>query len=126
MADSTAWPWLRSYVLGQVCTPHHTLDKRHTAANDNHGNGSPQSTSLPLYKTAFTHQVTVAISSTCVVLALVAGRQDCRPRPNSQRQPLRLFLNSFRLQHFYMTVNIASQMHSNAFQCIAQPNTTFA
>ena len=37
-----------------------------------------------------------------------------------------LFLTSFRLQHDYMTVKIASEMHSNAFQCIAQPDTTFA
>ena len=73
-----------------------------------------------------TTNTTSDFSSTCVMLALVAGRQDCQPRPNSQLQPLRLFLSSFRLQHFYMTVNIASEMHSNAFQCIAQPNTTFA
>jgi len=68
-----------------------------------------------------TTNTTSDFSSTCVVLALVAGRQDCQPRPNSQRQPLRLFLSSFRLQHFYMTVNIASEMHSNASRSLTQP-----
>jgi len=39
-----------------------------------------------------------------------------------------IFLGSFPLHHdhSYMTVMIASEMHSNAFQCIAQPNTAFA
>ncbi len=68
-----------------------------------------------------TTNTTSDFSSTCVVLALVAGRQDCQPRPNSQRQPLRLFLSSFRLQHFYMTVDIASEMHSNASRSLTQP-----
>ncbi len=36
------------------------------------------------------------------------------------------FLSGFRLNSSYMTVMIASEMHSIAFQCIAQPNTTFA
>ncbi len=31
-----------------------------------------------------TTDTTSDISSTCVVLALVAGRKDCQPRPNSQ------------------------------------------
>ncbi len=29
-------------------------------------------------------------SASCTVNALVAGRQDCQPRPDSQRQPLQL------------------------------------
>jgi len=66
------------------------------------------------YSSDIATNTTSDFSSTCVVLALVAGRQDCQPRPNSQRQPLRLFLSSFRLRHFYITVNIASEMHSNA------------
>ena len=53
--------------------------------------------------------------------ACARGRQDCQPRPNSQRQPLRLFLSNFRLQHFYMTVNVASEMHSNASRSLSQP-----
>lgn len=44
----------------------------------------------------------------------MAGLQDCQPRPDIQRQPLQLFLTSFRLQHLYMTVKTASQMHYNA------------
>jgi len=63
------------------------------------------------------------LSSTSVVLELVAGRLDCQPRPNSQQQTLQLFLSSFRRQQLYLTVNIASEMHFKAFQCIAQPNT---
>ncbi len=63
------------------------------------------------------------LSSTCVVLELVAGRLDCQPRPNNQQQTLQLFLSSFRRQQFYLTVNIASEMHFNALHCIAQPNT---
>ena len=63
------------------------------------------------------------LSSTCVVLELVAGGLDCQPRPNNQQQTLQLFLSSFRRQQFYLTVNIASEMHFNAFQCIAQNNT---
>ncbi len=31
------------------------------------------------------------LSSTCVVLELVAGRLDCQPRPNSQQQTLQLY-----------------------------------
>ncbi len=55
-----------------------------------------------------------------VVLTLVAGRQHCQPRPHSQRQQLHSCITSFRLRHF------SSEMHFNAFQCIAQPNTTLA
>ncbi len=35
------------------------------------------------------------VSSTCVVLALVAGRQDCQP--NSQQQTLPILLSSFQV-----------------------------
>ena len=65
------------------------------------------------------------LSSTCVVLELVASRLDCQPRPNNQQQTPQMFLSSFQRQQFYLTVNIASKMHFNAFQCIAQPNTAF-
>ena len=34
------------------------------------------------------------------------------------------FLSSFRLHYFYITLMIASEMHFNACQYIAQPNTT--
>ena len=33
------------------------------------------------------------------------------------------FISSFQCQRSYLTVIIVSEMHSNAFQCIAQPNT---
>ena len=38
------------------------------------------------------------VSSTCVVLALVAGCQNCQPRPDSQQQQLGLFLSSSQCQ----------------------------
>ena len=34
-----------------------------------------------------------------LLLELVAGRQKCQPRPNSQQQTLTLFLSSFALLH---------------------------
>ena len=77
-----------------------------------------------VFAQASTHILRASYSSDIGVTTNTTS--DCQPRPNSQRQPLRLFLSRFRLQRFYMTVNIASEMHSNAFQCIAQPNTTFA
>jgi len=65
--------------------------------------------------TGIATNTTSNFSSTCVVLTLVAGRQNCQPQPNSQQQTPRLFLSSFQIQHFYMTVNMASEMHFNAF-----------
>ncbi len=54
-------------------------------------------------------------------------RADCNAFcAHTNKNKLQLFLASFRLQHFHMTGKIASEMHSNAFQCIAQPNATFA
>ena len=37
-----------------------------------------------------------------LLLELVAGRQNCQPRPNSQQQTLALFLSSFQSQQFYL------------------------
>ncbi len=54
---------------------------------------------------------------------LRANRLSSVLRPNSQQQTLRWFFSSFRRQQFYLTVNTASEMQFNAFQCIAQPNT---
>ncbi len=34
----------------------------------------------------YNHYTTRNLSSTCIVLALVAGRWDCQPRLNSQQQ----------------------------------------
>ncbi len=53
-----------------------------------------------------------------------SGRQNCQPRPDSQQQTPRLLLSSFRVQHFNMTVNIASEcvsMHFNAKRSLTQP-----
>jgi len=36
------------------------------------------------------------------------------------------FLSSFQIHNFYTTVIRSSETRSSAFQCIAQPNTTFA
>ncbi len=60
----------------------------------------------------------------CGYTSPIIYRQDCQPRPNSQRPPLRSFLTSSRLRHFPVTVKLASEMHFNAVRYIAQPNTT--
>ena len=66
---------------------------------------------------------TTSNSSTCVVVALVAGQLDCQPQCNSQQQTLQWFFSSFWCQRSYLTVTIVSEIHFHAFQCIAQPNT---
>ena len=38
---------------------------------------------------------TFSFSSICVVLALVAGRLDCQPGPNSQQQTLQWCFSSY-------------------------------
>ncbi len=48
-----------------------------------------------------TTDTTSDISSTCVVLALVAGRQDCQPRPNSQQQTPLLLSQQLLSQRLY-------------------------
>ncbi len=73
---------------------------------------------------SITTDTTSNLSSTCVVLVLMAGRLDCQPRPNSQQQTLQLFLSSFRRQQFYLAVNIASEMHFSALRCLTQPCIT--
>jgi len=60
-------------------------------------------------------------SSTCVGLALVAGRQDCQPRPNSQRQPLRLFSQQLSTSAFLHDCKYSLPMHFNASRSLTQP-----
>ena len=65
------------------------------------------------------------IRSTCVVLALVAGRQDCHPHPDSQQRTLLLLSqhcdSSFSVSDF--TLRDCKYSLRDACQCIAQPNT---
>ncbi len=63
-----------------------------------------------------TTNTTSDFSSACVVLALVAGRQDCQPRPNSQRQQLRLFCQQLSTTSFLHDCNDSLR---DAFQCIS-------
>ncbi len=73
------------------------------------------------------------LSSTCVVLAPVAGRRECQLWPNSQQQMLHILFShcSFQLwcisqnsaSPLPMSIFKASDMHFNAYQCIVQPNT---
>ena len=65
------------------------------------------------------------IRSTCVVLALMAGGQDCHPHPDSQQQTLLLLSqhcdSSFSVSDF--TLRDCKYSLRDACQCIAQPNT---
>ena len=77
-----------------------------------------------------TINTTFNLSSTCVVLAVVAGRQDWQPRLNSQQQKSLLLSQQLFSQRF----SEESTLHDftyrlwyslrDAFQCIAQRNTT--
>ena len=57
------------------------------------------------------------------MLALVADRQDCQLQPNSQQQTLRVFLSKLSNSAF---LHDCKHTLRDAFQCIAQLNTTFA
>ena len=48
-----------------------------------------------------TTDTTSNISSTCVVLALVAGRRDCPPRPNNQQHTPLLLSQQLLSQRLY-------------------------
>ncbi len=69
-----------------------------------------------------TTDTTSNLSSTCVVLALVAGRQNCQPWPNSQQQALRILFSSFQVSGY--TNHDCKYSLRDAFQCTAQSNTT--
>ncbi len=67
------------------------------------------------------------LSSTCVVLGLVAGRQDCQPRLHSQQQTLKRFAAAVEVSnstHQWHDVIISIKMHVKTFSCTAQPDTT--
>jgi len=58
------------------------------------------------------------------VLALVAGCQTVSLDLTVSNRRYSAFLSTFRRQQLYSIVKMTSEMHFNAFQCIAQPNTT--
>ncbi len=75
--------------------------------------------------TGITTDTVCNISSTCVVLALVAGRKDCQPRPNSQPTDASIVTAASQSATLLsMTVNIASNMHFNALRSLTQPCLT--
>ena len=69
-----------------------------------------------------TTNTTSNFSCACIVLALVAVRQDCQPRPNSQ-QTLRWFSQQLSFSAF---LHDCKYVLRDALKCISQPNTTFA
>ena len=69
-----------------------------------------------------TTNTTSNISSTCLVLALVAGRQDCQPRPNSPNRRHDCCLGSFSVND--STLHDCKYSLRDALQCIAQSNTS--
>ncbi len=69
----------------------------------------------------------VAQTSALHTLSHAGGRlSGLSPSTQQPATAATILSQQLRLHHFYMTVMIASETHSNAFQCIAQPNTTFA
>ncbi len=56
---------------------------------------SSKYTLLISYNIRTTTDPTSGLSSTCIVLALMAGRQESQPRPHGQQQTLQMFLSSF-------------------------------
>jgi len=78
-----------------------------------------------------TINTTFNLSSTCVVLAVVAGRQDWQPRPNSQQQNPLLLSQQLFSQRFSeestlhdLGYDIAFEMHFNASRSLTQPCLT--
>ena len=73
-----------------------------------------------------TTDTTSNISSTCVVLALVAGRRDCQPRPNSKVTDAIIVVTAASQSPtlLSMTVNIASEVLFNALRSLTQPCLT--
>ena len=69
-----------------------------------------------------TTNTTSNFSSTCLVLALMAGRQDCQPCPNSPNRRHDCCLGSFSVSD--STLHDCIYSLRDARQCIAQPNTT--
>ncbi len=53
--------------------------------------------------------------------SLTSAPDSAGCRSDSLQQLLWMCLSSFRLQNFYMTVNVASQMHVNASRSLMQP-----
>ena len=71
-----------------------------------------------------TTATTSDVSSTCIVLALVAGRQDCQPYPNtvSQQQTLHICFSATVKSAVLLTIAV-NMTCVVAFQCIERPNT---
>ena len=93
---------------------------RHNDVNTVHHRVFPQCSTVntcncvsAVYNTPVKHR---DVSSTCVVLALVAGRQNCQPQPDSQQQQLGLFLSSSQCQQILHHCKYGLR---DAFQCMS-------
>ncbi len=68
--------------------------------------------------------VELNLGSTCVVLALVAGRQTVSLDLTVSNRRYSSFLSTFRRQQLYSIVTMTSEMHFSALRSLTQPCLT--